>query len=183
MPFTEDRSYITYLYADADDAKSESTVNVPNDPPADINTFAVAHMGLANAVNAIPPYGYNIVLRRTRDGAPAGGSGEREKKAVFLFTVNAPGRPTMKMSIPGPANAIFAGNNYTVDQANADVVTFLNAILTGTTDGTTPIIAGINGASSGRGDQLLSASATGPLAKKAYKYHRESSKTSKQRSS
>lgn len=182
MPFSADLTYINYLYADADDAKSTYTVNVPPAAAADaVKTFADAHLVLANAVNAIQPYGYNINLRRTRDGAPAAGSGEKEKKGVFLFVVDAPGRPTMKASIPGIIDAAMAGDNETIDQANADVVTLLHAILTGTTDGTAAIAAGIAGAVSGRGDGLLSASAIAPEAKRAYKYHRSSSLTSRRR--
>jgi hypothetical protein len=182
MPFSADKSYINYLYADADDAKSSYTVNVPETAAADdVKTFADAHLVLANAVSALQPYGYNTVFRRTRDGAPAAGSGEKEKKGVFLFIVNAAGRPTMKLSLPGPLDAIMAGDNESIDQTNPNVVTFLHAMLTGTTDGTTPIVAGIGGAVSGRGDGLLSASATAPEAKRAYKYHRASSRTSRRR--
>jgi hypothetical protein len=182
MPFSADKTYINYLYADADDAKSQYTVNVPETAgAADVKTFADTHLPLVNAVSALQPYGYNVVHRRTRDGAPAGGAGEKEKKGVFLFAVNAPGRPTMKVSVPGPQDAIMAGDNESIDQINAAVVTFLHALLTGTTDGTTPIAAGISGAVSSRGDGLLSSSATAPEAKRAYKYHRASSRTSRRR--
>jgi hypothetical protein len=186
MPYTEEGMSISYLFKDADQAKSLSQIPLPATTTlADAETYAITSMGpLITAISSTQPYGMNIVYTRTRDGALNAGTGERERKGVFLVTGDARGQPTTRIEIPGISPAVMATDNKTINQNNALVAEFLQAILRGKeADEITDIVAGVTGCVSQRGYALVN-SGTDPAAKakSAYKYHRASGRGARRRS-
>jgi hypothetical protein len=187
MPFTAEQTTISYLFEDADGANSTHTLYADGTAAIpDVETFALAHLALlydpvtpAPIITSLQPYGLNINQWRSNDAGVTTGAGEKEKKGVFLFRTDGIRNPTMKVSIPGIQDAVMTGSNEIIDQANPAVQAFLYAIISGTTDGTTAIVAGIPGVVNSRGNDVITASATGQTAKRAYKYHRQSSKTAR----
>jgi hypothetical protein len=185
MPYSVDGLSVNYLFKDADGAKSTTEIPLPISAAlADAETFAVTNMApLVTAISNTQPYGLNVIQTRTRDGAPDFGTGEKEMKGVFLVTANARGQPTTKIEVPGIAPALLADNERDIDQDNALVQVFLQAILRGKqADEATDIVTGVTGAYSQRGYALVN-SATDPDAKarQAYKYHRASGRGSRRR--
>jgi hypothetical protein len=186
MPYTSSGVQVLYLFQDADLSKSTTTIPLPAATTlADAQTFAITNMSpLVTAISSTQPYGANIVMTRTRDGAPASGTGEKEMKGTFLIQTDARGKPTTRIEIPGISPALLASNNKDIDQTNALVETFLQGILRGKqADGTTDIVTGITGCVSSRGYGLVNFSTVpnGVRIKSAYKYHRASGKGTKRR--
>jgi hypothetical protein len=129
------------------------------------------------------PYGINIVQTRNKNGAPAGGTGEKERKGFFIINADARGQPVVRLEIPGIAPAVLESDAETINQDNSLVHDLLQAIIRGMgSDEATPLVAGITGCVSSRGYTLVSSgTGTEAYAKKAYKYHRKSSKGSRSR--
>jgi hypothetical protein len=177
---------ISYLYRDQDLSEAQSLLKVPAATTfADAETFGVTNLlPLMNALCDTIPYGVNIIQRRNRDLAPVDGAGEGEKKGTFLVVNDARGQPTTRISVPGLNATLLKGDRKTIDQDDAAVDEFLNALITGTqADGTTPIVAGVTGCVSRRGNAFISSDAANNRAKAAYKYHVASGSGSRRRSS
>jgi len=184
MPFTAEDMTTTFLYRDEDLNEASAQVRFPVATTfADAETYAITNLlPLFDPLTIGTPYAVNIIQRRNRNLAPNDGSGEGEKKATFLIINDARGQPTTKVSIPGCDGTILKSDEKNIDQSQAAVDEFLNAIIAGVqADGTTPIIAGITGCVSRRGSAFVSSSSAANRAKAAYKYHIRSGRGARRR--
>jgi hypothetical protein len=158
---------VTYGFRDQEGTESKMLVHMTNplfaivDFVGFVEYLTYGKVTLANVVTQLSECDMTYIgLRLTERETTLGsyGTGEAEKKGVFLFS-DAVGAPSFRMAIPGIKESVLAGNGRDIDLADAAVVAFINAMAAG---------------GAGRPTTPNGVNITSPFA--AYKQHRHSSK-------
>lgn len=132
-----------------------------------VEYITYAKVDLANAITALSdsPMTYmGLTVREAETVQAAFGTGEAEKKGVFLW-LDANGAPLFRMAIPGIKESLLVGNGRDIDLANAAVTTYMSSMVN----------AIGQGARTANNVALLSVT-------EAYKQHRHSTGSSRRRS-
>lgn len=157
----------TYGFRDQESSETKMLVHMTNplfalvDFAGFVEYITFAKSGLADAVAALSDSvmtRIGITLRETETTQAAFGTGEAEKKGVFLF-LDANGAPLFRMAIPGIKESVLQGNKRDIDLTNAAVAAYITALTSGTVEH--PVTA--------NNYELLSVHGGG-----AYKQHRHS---------
>jgi hypothetical protein len=130
----------TYGFRDQEGTETDMLIHMTNplfalvDFAGFVEYITFAKEDLANAINVLSDSmltRIGITLRETETAQGAFGTGEAEKKGVFLF-LDANGAPLFRMAIPGIKESALQGNMRDIDLADTDVAAFITAMTSGT---------------------------------------------------
>ena len=129
---------VTYGFRDQEQTESNMLIHMANplyaviDWPAFVQSVNFGRVGMANVVTQLSEadlcyVGLRLSERETDMGET--GTGEAEKKGVFLFTDEA-GQPSFRMAIPGIKESLLQGDGRNIDLTDAAVAAYIAAFQT-----------------------------------------------------
>lgn len=168
MAMTERRAMsVTYGFRDQEQTESNMLIHMTNpifavvDFVGFVEYITYARIALANVVTQLSDADLSYIgikISERESNMLGAGTGEAEKKGVFLFN-DATGSPSFRMAIPGIKETVLSANLRDIDTAHADVAAF---------------IAGFASGGAGKPITPNGVAITTPFA--AYKQHRQSSR-------
>lgn len=130
---------VTYGFRDQEGTESNMLVHMTN-PLYGINTFvgfieylSYSQVDLANHVAQLSECDMSYIglkMNETEDLSTDYGTGEAEKKGVFLFN-DEHGAPSFRMAIPGIKESLLQANGRDIDLTTAPVIAYLAGMITG----------------------------------------------------
>lgn len=121
---------IEFSFRDNDGARSTCEVLIPGSTtPANVITFATALRPLVAALSDAVIVGMNVILGYYENAIPTIPSSDVENKGLFSF--NAANGIRGSIAVPSILESVLLGNNKDIDQAQADVSAFIDAMTLG----------------------------------------------------
>lgn len=121
---------IQFSFRDNDGAQSTCEVYLPGaTTPAAAITFATALQPIVSALSDATLVGMNVIFGYHEDAIGVIAPSDVENKGLFLF--NAGNGVAASVTVPSILESVLLGNNKDIDQANAAVSDFLDAMTLG----------------------------------------------------